>query len=53
LLKDRTLRKTDGARSRHPFSDCLVVSIDLLADVYRYFIDDIDVVPNRFDDRIW
>jgi len=46
-----------NARSRLKFalSQCnrLVVSTDFLAEAYRHFIDDIHVVPNRLEERIW
>lgn len=46
-----------NARSRLKFAlsqcDRLVVSTDFLAEAYRHFIDDIRVVPNRLEQRIW
>ncbi len=40
---------------RHALAHCdrLVVSTEALAETYKRFIDDIRVIPNRLDDRVW
>jgi GT2 family glycosyltransferase/glycosyltransferase involved in cell wall biosynthesis len=46
-----------NARSRLKYAlarcDRLVVSTDFLAETYRHFIGDIQVVPNRLEKNIW
>lgn len=51
----RRLAANARARLQRALAHCdrLVVSTDTLTEVYRHFIDDIRVVPNRLDDRIW
>ncbi|HRP74295.1 MAG TPA: glycosyltransferase [Rhodocyclaceae bacterium] len=51
----RRLAANARARLQRALAHCdrLVVSTDTLAEVYRHFIDDVRVVPNRLDDRIW
>lgn len=51
----RRLAANARARLQRALAHCdrLVVSTDTLAEAYRHFIDDVRVVPNRLDDRIW